>query len=147
MGKGGIFENMARILEDEQSKDSLKPAQDKERSKAAKRVNYTVQYVTLYQNPDATLGVVRRVGGEDTTIAESRKYIIFHIPTKTDLGIMFQDEASAREFVSMIEKKWDWNFMDIGTSDVDEEVLKQIAGRLRGLNAMGRPIARDYRNA
>lgn len=146
MGKGGTFEKMARILEDDQS-DSSKPGQDNEKTKGTKRVNYTVQYVTLYQNPESTLGVVRRVGGEDTTMAEARKYIIFHIPTKTDLGIMFQDEASAREFVSMVEKKWDWNFTDIGTSDVDEEVLKQIAGRLRGLNAMGRPIARDYRNA
>lgn len=141
--KISVFENMAKILEENQESSP----KNNEKPEEAKRVNYTVQYVTLYQSQDGTLAVVRRAGGDDTTIAESRKYIIFHVPTKTDLGIMFQDEATAREFISVIEKKWDWNFNDVGTSEVDEEMLKQIAGRMRGLNAMGRPIQRDYRNA
>lgn len=100
----------------------------------------TLQYRVLYTNENETLSVVRRMGYEEGSRTDSGKYSILHNPTRVDLGILFDSEAAAREFVRKVESKWDWEFKTVGKSDVNQDILFQIAGRLGAKNFLGGQI-------
>lgn len=100
---------------------------------------YTVQYKKLFEDPDGKLAVARRVGW-DSKAGSSHRYSIIHIPTRTDLGVMFSSEATAREFVDEIAKEWDWDFDNMGDARIEQDKLFRLAGKLNGLNFLGQPI-------
>lgn len=105
----------------------------------ADRSVYTVQYKKLFETPDGNLAVARRVGW-DTKAGGSHKYSIIHIPTRTDLGIMFHNESAAREFIDEVSKEWDWSFNTMSDAPIEQEKLFRVAGKLNGLNFLGQPI-------
>lgn len=98
------------------------------------RAIYVVKYRKLYTSDSKHLAVVRRIGWDSKAGigGSSNKFYVMHTPTRVDLGIVFNNEADARSFVSEIDKKWDWSATDFYDSNIDMKEVYKFASEKYG---------------
>jgi len=125
-----VAKNLSNISEEEFNQDT---------QAYGDRTLFTVQWRRLYDSSSGNLSVVRRVGW-DSKAGSSHRYSIIHVPTRTDLGVSFDNEGVAREFVDDIEERWDWGFTHMGDANINQDEMFRLAGKRNGLNFLGRPI-------
>jgi len=120
-------------LEPESKKTTQNPENDK--------TIFIVKYRRLFNSPSGHLAVVTRIGWDSRAGGNGGgRYYVMHMPTQSDLGLVFGSEADARNFVNYVDNRWDWGFSNFEESDINVDEVYRTAGRLFGLNILGNKI-------
>ena len=102
---------------------------------------FIVKYRKLFTSPSGHLAVVTRIGWDSRAGGNGGgRYYIMHMPTQSDLGLVFGSEADARNFTNYVDNRWDWGFSNFEESDINVDEVYRTAGRLFGLNILGNKL-------
>lgn len=121
------------------SKNPLVNNQETKNSSASFGEIFIVKYRKLFMSDSKNLSVVNRIGWDNLPgpVAKER-YHIMHVPTRTLIGTVFDDETNAINFMKFIDSEYDWNFTDTVKSGIDQENLMRLAIRTFGMGFFGK---------
>lgn len=116
-----IFEELEKSIFDLSPEELRREERAVGASLSKVNTEFSLKYKTVYVSDSEKLAIVQKVGLNEDVLT------VFHVPTVTELGFVFKDLRTARRFVDIIDKEWDWSFSSLQDSTISVEDLNKIA--------------------